>query len=558
MAVIWPRKLPRSILDDPRRKAEVRVYNRLADVLDDSFHVFYSSPWLGTDRLGNEKDGECDFLVAHPLLGILAIEVKGGKEISFDPADGLWRSTDHYGFIHKIKDPVAQARSAKHEMLSRLNSSRHWPKRKIYAAHGVIFPSVASPLTNLGSDKPAAIFCCAKQFNRGFLTWIRQRLREGQTPSDCKPLGHDGVAALTNALAHPFRLSFRVGAALSEAAAEFSTLEPSQYHILEMIQDLPRALIKGGAGTGKTVLAIQEAIGSAQLGYKTLFVCHGRSLARYVKTKTAEINNLFVLSFHELCGFAAHQAGIQINSVQEKKALYNDALPNSLYEAVHLNPSLKWDSIVVDEGQDFKNTWWIAIEACINKNGRLRVFMDSNQQVYGDGDSSLQDLSAIPIRLTRNLRNTKNIHNAAMLHYFGPMITADGPDGLDVNWIIAENHQNKLVLAKKELRRLIINEDAKPSEIAILVNSQNAKNEFLALTEGSGINFTDADNLLSDSVVVDTVLRFKGLERPAVILLVLGDEIARREFAYVAISRAKAYLAVVASNSEIRMLSQET
>lgn len=79
MAVLWPRKLPRSVLDDPRRRAEVRVYNRLAEVLNDTFHVFYSSPWLGTDRLGNEKDGECDFLVAHPDHGILAIEVKGGR-----------------------------------------------------------------------------------------------------------------------------------------------------------------------------------------------------------------------------------------------------------------------------------------------------------------------------------------------------------------------------------------------------------------------------------------------------------------------------------------------
>ncbi len=77
MAVLWPRKLPRSVLDDPRRRAEVRVYNRLAEVLNDTFHVFYSSPWLGTDRLGNEKDGECDFLVAHPDHGILAIEVRG-------------------------------------------------------------------------------------------------------------------------------------------------------------------------------------------------------------------------------------------------------------------------------------------------------------------------------------------------------------------------------------------------------------------------------------------------------------------------------------------------
>ena len=91
MAVLWPRKLPRSVLDDPRRRAEVRVYDRLADVLDDSFHVFYSSPWLGTDSLGNERDGECDFLIAHPIHGILAIE---GRMICLLELEALFPHTE--------------------------------------------------------------------------------------------------------------------------------------------------------------------------------------------------------------------------------------------------------------------------------------------------------------------------------------------------------------------------------------------------------------------------------------------------------------------------------
>ena len=44
MAKLWPRELPVSIRNDRRRRAEVRVYDRLASELDDDFTVCYSSP----------------------------------------------------------------------------------------------------------------------------------------------------------------------------------------------------------------------------------------------------------------------------------------------------------------------------------------------------------------------------------------------------------------------------------------------------------------------------------------------------------------------------------
>lgn len=556
MAVLWPRKLPRSVLDDPRRRAEVRVYDRLAEVLDDSFHVFYSSPWLGTDRLGNEKDGECDFLIAHPDHGMLAIEVKGGKEISFDPRDGQWRSTDHGGFVHKIKDPVAQARSAKHEILKRLNESPRWPSRFIHAAHGVIFPGTGSPPGNLGADRPASIFCCSRQLQQGLRGWLDDRLKAGQRPDNCKALGHDGIAALEKLLAHPFTLSFRIGAALAEADTEFRVLEPSQYHVLDVIADIPRALIRGGAGTGKTVVAIEEALRSAAAGRRTLLTCHSRPLAANLERKLQDVENLTVAGFHALCGRISHQAGVPPPSNISERELYETALPNALYRAMEVQPALRWDTIVVDEGQDFSADWWIAIDACLNHGGHLRVFMDSNQRVYESAGVDVHDLSVVPVRLSRNLRNTKNIHSAASVHYSGPEIIADGPDGLEVSWITAENADQKVETAYRELRRLVFNEEVAPGDIAVLVNGPAARTSFVERSSGTSIPLTDAETMALEDVVLDTVRRFKGLERPAIILIVSGDEMDRRELAYVAFSRARAYLCVVSSRGEAKWLSE--
>ncbi len=556
MAVLWPRKLPRSILDDPRRKAEVRVYDRLGEVLDDSFHVFYSSPWLGTDRLGNEKDGECDFLIAHPEHGILAIEVKGGREISFDSRDGQWRSTDHGGFVHKIKDPVAQARSAKHEIVKQLNDSPRWPRRFIHTAHGVIFPSAGSPPGNLGADRPPRIFCCSRQFHDGLGKWVAERLKAGQRPENCEPLGRDGIAALERLLAHPFTLSFRIGTALAEADTEFRVLEPSQYQILDIIADIPRALVRGGAGTGKTVMAIEEAVRSAAAGRKTLLTCYSRPLASNLERKLRNVDNLTVVGFHALCGRFSRQAGVSMPAGTSERELYESALPNALYHAMEVQPALRWDTVIIDEGQDFRDDWWIALDACLLPGGRIRVFMDSNQRVYESAGDGVRDLSVVPVRLSRNLRNTKNIHKAASIHYSGPDIVADGPNGLEVSWVSAENTDAKVEAAYRELRRLVLNEEVAPGDIAVLVNGPAARASLLERSNGTSIPLTDAETMALEDVVVDTVRRFKGLERPAIVLIVSGDEMDRHELAYVAFSRARAYLCVVSSPTEAKWLSE--
>lgn len=80
MAVMWPRKLPPDVVRNPLRSAECDTYRHLQTALDDSFTVFYSRPWLGLTATGDEVDGECDFVVAYPKLGLLTIEVKSGPD----------------------------------------------------------------------------------------------------------------------------------------------------------------------------------------------------------------------------------------------------------------------------------------------------------------------------------------------------------------------------------------------------------------------------------------------------------------------------------------------
>ncbi|MEI9989016.1 MAG: nuclease-related domain-containing protein [Rhizomicrobium sp.] len=125
---MWPAILPRQIRESSLRASEVKVYDLLANTLGSGWVVFYSRPWLGMTPSGEEKDGECDFVVMHPAWGYLTLEVKGGG-ISYDPVKDQWRTIDRHNIRHNIKNPVRQAVASKHELLKQVKTLRADPER---------------------------------------------------------------------------------------------------------------------------------------------------------------------------------------------------------------------------------------------------------------------------------------------------------------------------------------------------------------------------------------------------------------------------------------------
>ncbi len=65
----------------------------------------------------------------------------------------------------------------------------------------------------------------------------------------------------------------------------------------------------------------------------------------------------------------------------------------------------------------------------------------------------------------------------------------------------------------------------------------------------------DASSSGNDFIVFDTIRRFKGLDRPAVIL-VDADHVVETELAYVGLSRARVFLAIIGSKQDLDRLRQ--
>lgn len=89
------RMYPNQLSPDTASDAERRLYAAFRDELDNRYTVFHSVAWQSLDPDGRPRDGEADFVIAHPRRGIPVMEAKGGA-IRCDPRTGRWTCTAHF------------------------------------------------------------------------------------------------------------------------------------------------------------------------------------------------------------------------------------------------------------------------------------------------------------------------------------------------------------------------------------------------------------------------------------------------------------------------------
>ena len=146
--------IPAEPADSTESHAERRLFERLRDDTADDLVAFHSVAWLTPGNRG-PRQGEADFVLAHPDHGILALEVKGGS-IRFDAAAGKWYSGGKAGET-QIKDPVRQAQRARYSLRDLLARSARDGAGGVALGHAVAFPDTRAGTQRLKPDVPREI-----------------------------------------------------------------------------------------------------------------------------------------------------------------------------------------------------------------------------------------------------------------------------------------------------------------------------------------------------------------------------------------------------------------
>lgn len=548
-------------LEEVPSRAEAKVYKALRDSLGNDYVVFFQVSWILRREDEQAKDGETDFLVCHPKHGYLCIEVKGGG-VGFDARSGEWFSVDRSQNKHAIKNPISQALKAKYSIRNKLNESDRWRNLALNRAvrgHAVFFPDVGDVKQFSRPDLPTVLIGCAKDLSEA-KNWIKNAFNYwGNEYSNSTPLGKNGIDVIHDIFAKSFAVPPLISIQLAEQESRRLHLTNDQIRVLDFLRAHRRVAVSGGAGTGKTVLAVEKAKRLANEGFKTLLTCYNRQLADHLAQICGSIPNLVVMSFHQLCHYQVKKAD-QISGrdlVAEAKVtypgknLYDVQLPNALAYSLDIVPD-RYDAIVCDEGQDFREDFWVPLELLLDdfEKSPLYVFFDDNQNIYARvGTFPIQDE---PFSLSMNCRNTAPIHRGAYKFYKGePVSPPDNPgDEIEFDRIEGRNQQAKKINAR--IVELIDKQGVSPGDITVLIADALHKAEYYSLLFRLPLpkpaKWLEEGVRGDKEVLVDTIQRFKGLESPIVFIWGLDtlDLTRYAELLYVGMTRAESFLVFVA------------
>ncbi|RLK08426.1 nuclease-related domain-containing DEAD/DEAH box helicase [Ruegeria conchae] len=539
--------------------AEIKFYEACTS-LEGEYHVFHSVGWISRSE-GGARDGEADFLVCHPDRGFLVVEVKGGR-IRADYTTGEWSSIDRNGREHKIKDPFRQSMTGKFNVLSKLREHRDWARlglKKVSTGHAAFFPDVDDGRALKGPNAPTEIIGDRSDLaNLG--AWLEQAFNywsSDDANSWTNPMGAGGIQLMQRIFARVVQTRPLLSAQIELEKSQRLRLTNRQIQTLDLLSRQRRVAISGGAGTGKTVLAVEKAKRLADEGFRTLLTCYNVPLASHLEDVCSGQENLDVFGFHKLCkrivDEACRESGRDL--IAEAKAsfpgldLWDHYFPIALAYALDI-VDVRYDAIVVDEGQDFGEEYWLPIEMLLRDGNTspLYVFHDENQDVYTRASTFPADAS--PITLSFNCRNTKKIHETAYQYYKGPLIDPPDLDGDNIEILAAPDLPKQAKKIQEFVSKLLTVEKIPSSSIVVLIADRMKRKDYESalhrVSLPSGLCWKGIENASKPGVTVETVARFKGLEGEVLVLWGL-DELPRNErrgTLYVGISRAKSILAL--------------
>ena len=489
---------------------EMETLSLLEKELDDTYSVYHGVHWTNIEKHNYAIYGEIDFAVVGPSGKVLLIEQKNGTLIETD--DGLQKK--YSDNVKKI--PFQIARNAD-GLQNRLKKSIK--DHSIYVDSLLYCPDHKIKKIGTSGIDPDRI-----------VDWNR---KDQLVPIVKKILPASEVNSLLRDELHQFLCD-----------------------VLELVPEV-NAIV---GHSGKTQLALSAFRESIKLGRKPLYICYNRSLADHISG--------IVPRGGEVSGY--HQFGDRIAKLQGTPIDFKKPQPflqmEKVLDSYVPTQDQMFDDLIVDEGQDFKNTWSENLMRLLRSNSKVWWLEDPLQNIYSRDQISFENW--VTIRSDANYRSPKSILYAIneILH-LNPSITAASPiEGGEVELLEYTNESDLITKTIQSIDRAVeIGFNKKL--ISLLTFRGRDKSLFTPFTQigahtlrapikdafdGEGNQqFTEGE------ITTDSVHRFKGQSCPCVILTEIDfEELTEnvKSRVFVGATRATIKLILVVSSSSLKKL----
>ncbi|MEB3102053.1 nuclease-related domain-containing DEAD/DEAH box helicase [Ferviditalea candida] len=401
MARMIPDLPPDAIENDGERV----FYSAVQESLSEEFTVFYSYKFYRQENEDHEIR-EADFIIVHPSLGFTVVEVKQG-DIAY--INGQWNEFKNGGYQPLHKDPVQQARTAMYEILqsyTKRSGGRRFPLRVRFA---LCFPECSQISGFLPSMLKEGSVWTARDLDRlEDKLWELFDMRDRQEEKE----------AVNDLISKVLAPSFKLFSSLEDKIQSFRKqaqiiLTEEQERILYETEEDRRKIFFGAAGTGKTYIAMEKARRSAEQGKRVFLTCFNKNLVRlfdeYVKNPLVTGKN-----YHDYLYELLKEKGyewVEPSDGEASRQFFDVELPATGFDYFdQASQEEKFDVIIIDEGQNFKEDWFLCLENMLKDNGELYIFADPNQNLFGSSVDALKKYDMSKQRLTYNLRNSEKIN----------------------------------------------------------------------------------------------------------------------------------------------------
>jgi ATP:corrinoid adenosyltransferase len=531
--------VPDILLDTIENNGE-QIFYDWASQLPDAYTVLYSYTYQLGDEV-REKFREADFVIVHPSLGYVVVEVKQG-EINYQ--DGQWYELKAGEYYPLSKNPVEQAKTAMFSILQAYKKETKGKDFPLSIRYALCFPECSSVSGILPQSlKESGIWV------NGDLENLQLKIQELFAGQEKKP-DTTATGLLLDKVLAP---SFKLFSSLEDKINMFKNnaqrvLTEEQERILEETEEDNRKIFFGSAGTGKTFVAMEKARRLAGEGKKIFLTCYNKNLTS-IFSELDRISLVTKQNFHDFILTTLNDQGLGLvepAQPEEIEVFYNETLPALAFDYFScLSEDEKFDAILVDEGQDFKEEWFTCLEIMLKEHGHFYIFADLNQNIFRNGISSLKSMEMSKHKLTINLRNTERINEWITPFTGNKNIRSKLKGGLPVVSIAWTDPSEEKRAVEKEIGRLV-SQGLSPNKITILSPHRKENSCLQGLDKIKEWPLIDVRSSSAYGIKFSTIRSFKGLEEDVVMVIGVkdNDKVCTAADVYVGASRARFLLYV--------------